>query len=199
VRGKLGATPIAVRWGQPYELLLWGNFVHPPTVMVRRSVFDQVGFFDEALLYSTEYDLIIRIARTGQCAFIDVPLLRYRVSTAQLSHAAAGGKMLLETVKVLEKVQRDDPGLYAKHKSAFQLRRAESLISAAEGIGSSDRFGALGLVVRGVWSRLLFPKALRAFAHIIAPGFAIKAIRQVKRYRIAQRAAAAQSSPTQWR
>jgi hypothetical protein len=102
-------------------------------------------------------------------------------------------------VKVLEKVQRDDPGLYAKHKSAFQLRRAESLISAAEGIGSSDRFGALGLVVRGVWSRLLFPKALRAFAHIIAPGFAIKAIRQVKRYRIAQRAAAAQSSPTQWR
>lgn len=195
---KLGETPVTVRWGQIYESLLRGNFVHPPTVMVRRSVFDQAGFFDEALRYSTEYDLIIRIARIGPFAYIDAPLLRYRVSTTQLSHAAAGGKMPLETVKVLEKVQRDDPELYARHKPIFQLRCAESLISAAEGIGSSDPLMALGLLARGVRFRLLFHNALRAFAHIVAPGFAITAIRQVKRYRIDQRAAAARSSPTQW-
>ena len=197
-RGKFGEASVSVRWGQPYESLLWGNFVHPPTVMVRRSVFDQVGFFDEALRYSTEYDLIIRIARTGQFAFIDVPLLRYRVSATQLSHAAAGGKMPLETVKVLAKVQRDDPGLYAMHEPVFQRRRAESLILAAEGIGSSDPLRALGLLARGVRFRLLFHNALRALAHIVAPGFAIAAIRQVKRYRVDQRAAAARPSTTPW-
>lgn len=181
--GKFGEIPVAVRWGQAYELLLWGNFVHPGTSMVRRSVFDEVGFYDETLRYSTEYDWIIRIARIGQFAFIDAPLLRYRVSTTQLSHAAAGGKMPLETVKVLEKVQRDDPALYAKHKAVFQLRLAESFISAAESLAGSDRFKAIGLLARGVRFRLLFHRALHAFAHIVAPGFAIKAIRQVKRYR----------------
>lgn len=193
---EFGEAPVTVRWGQVYESLLRGNFVHPPTVMVRRSVFDQAGFFDESLRYSTEYDLIIRMARIGPFAYIDAPLLRYRVSTTQLSHAAAGGKMPLETVRVLQKIQRDDPDLYARHKPLFQRRCAEALISAAEGIGSTDPLRALGLLARGVRFRLLFHNALRAFAHIVTPAFAITAIRQLKCYRVEQRAAGERASPS---
>lgn len=49
---------MTVRSGQAYRSLLTGNFVHPPTVMVRRSVFDKVGFFDEALRFNSDFDLI---------------------------------------------------------------------------------------------------------------------------------------------
>ncbi len=176
-----GDMPIAVRWADVYESLLWGNFVHPPTVMVRRSVFDRAGFFDETIRYSSDYDLIIRIARTGPFAFVDAPLLRYRISATQLSHAAAGGRMPLETVRILEKVRGGDPDVYAKHRALFRRRLAESFVSAADMIGTSDRQRALGLLVRALRSKVLVSRSLRAFAKIILPGIAITAARRMSR------------------
>src|SRR3546814_9264755 len=87
----------SIRCGSAFESLLWGNFVHPPTVMVRRRLFDQIGVFDETLRYNSDYDFIVRASRAGLFAFIEQPLLRYRISTTQMSHAAAGGKIPLET------------------------------------------------------------------------------------------------------
>src|SRR3546814_5507490 len=50
----------SIRCGSAFESLLWGNFVHPPTVMVRRRLFDQIGVFDETLRYNSDYDFIVR-------------------------------------------------------------------------------------------------------------------------------------------
>src|SRR3546814_15588174 len=75
----------SIRCGSAFESLLWGNFVHPPTVMVRRRLFDQIGVFDETLRYNSDYDFIVRASRAGLFAFIEQPLLRYRISTTQMS------------------------------------------------------------------------------------------------------------------
>lgn len=172
---------VVVRWGDVYESLLWGNFVHPPTVMVRRDVFDVVGFFDETIHYSSDYDLIIRIARSGPFVYVDAPLLRYRVSATQMSHGAAGGRMPLETARILEKVRLSDPLVYARNPALFRRRIAESLMSAAEMIGTADRREALRLLVQGVRSRPIFPRSLRVLAKILLPRSALITIRRMRR------------------
>jgi hypothetical protein len=179
--------PIMVRWGHVYEALIVGNFVHPPTVMVRRTVFEKAGVFDETLKYNSDYDLIVRIARLGDFAIVDQPLLRYRRSSTQMSHYAGGGRIPMETVRILEKVQEEDPGFHAKRQSLFRLRVAESLIEAAESIGPADRSKALKLWLRGVRLLPIFSDTARAFARILTPRFLVvtyKGLRRVVRVRL---------------
>lgn len=168
-----------VRWGHVYDFLLAGNFVHPPTVMVRRQAFDDVGFFDETIRYSSDYDLIIRIARTGPFAFIDTSLLRYRISETQMSHVA-GDKVALETVRILEKVRAADPGIYSRHPELFQQRFAESFILAAEMLGQSDRPQALRLLLRGLKYRLLLSRAFPVLVKLTLPHYVLDAIRRLR-------------------
>ena len=57
-----------------------------PTVIIRRKVFDEVGYFDESL--STEdYDMFIRVLQRFPIGIINEPLVRYRVHRASLSRS----------------------------------------------------------------------------------------------------------------
>ena len=54
--------------------------------MVRRNVFDKVGIFDEAITNADDVDMWFRIARAGHLfAFIDRPLISYRINTTGVS------------------------------------------------------------------------------------------------------------------
>lgn len=170
-----------IRCGPVFESLLRGNFVHPPTVMIRRRLFDQIGLFDESLRYNSDYDLIIRASRAGPFAFIEQPLLRYRISDTQMSHAAAGGKIPLETFRILDKVRLTDPSFYTEHRRLFRARMAQSLILAAEGIAVENRRRALGLALTGLRLDPSCRHAPRVFARILAPELVINAMRRVKR------------------
>lgn len=164
---------IGVRSGSIYESLVWGNFIHPPTVMARRTVLEAAGFADESLRYSSDYDMVIRMARLCHFAFIEEPLLRYRLSSSQMSHVNAGAKMQLETACILERVQRDDPELATRLKAVIRLRMAESHIHAADAIGATDRARALGLLLRGLREKILVGPAVLALGRItLSPEFA---------------------------
>lgn len=173
--------PWRVRSGDIYEHLISGNFVHPPTVMVRREAFDRVGYFDESLTYNSEYDLIFRIARTGRVAYVDAALLRYRRSETQLSHGTAGGRIPLETVRVLERVRREDPETYARRRALFRHRLAVQYTDAADLIGPSDRLRALRLLAKGLGCELLPLPAMHALARIVTPRFMVVAAKRVWR------------------
>jgi len=61
------------------------SFVTPQnTVVFRRKVFDQVGLFDESLIYS-DWDLMVRIFSHYKAFFIDKPLAKYRIHDQTLS------------------------------------------------------------------------------------------------------------------
>lgn len=171
----------AVRSGDIYEALLWGNFVHPPTVMVRRSLLDEVGFGDESLRYSSDYDLILRLAAQTRFAFVDAPLLRYRRSGEQMSHLHAGDRMQLETVRILERIRRDDPEVYDRHRAVFRLRIAESLVLAADSLATVDRGRALGLLLRGAREKLLFAPTAFALGRIMTTPSFLQAVKHALR------------------
>lgn len=65
--------------------VLRSAFTHP-TVMIRRSVFDDGYLYDESYICAQDYDLWERLLEKGYVlANIDRPLLRYRMSGIQVS------------------------------------------------------------------------------------------------------------------
>lgn len=62
-----------------HQQLVQGNFIHNPTVMVRRACFDTVDGFDEALFPPADWDMWLRISEQYLCGYIDLALSDYRV------------------------------------------------------------------------------------------------------------------------
>ncbi len=64
------------------SILSFCPFVHP-TWMLRRSVLDEVGTYNEAFAYAQDYELALRIISRFPGANLLDPLLNYRVNSAQ--------------------------------------------------------------------------------------------------------------------
>lgn len=155
-------------WGRVYKQLLWGNFVHPGTVLVRRSIINKTDGFDETLRYSSDYDLIVRLARFGEFAIVDASLLRYRRSSMQMS-ASGGYKMSLETIQILEKISIADPEFYQHYRPLFRQRFAESFAKASAKIGNSNRPFALRLLLESFKNKILIKATFCCLVRILVP------------------------------
>jgi glycosyltransferase involved in cell wall biosynthesis len=72
--------------GDYWKTLLHWNFLSMSTTMVRRSVLERTGLFDEQLRCAHDYDLWLRIARAGvRFAFIDQPVGIRRLRSDSIS------------------------------------------------------------------------------------------------------------------
>ena len=88
--GGDGAWPrgdeiVAIGWGlarpaRIYNRLALRNFIPAPTVMVRRQCFDEVGYFDESLVYVEDWDMCLRVAEKYKVAFVPQILAGYRIA-----------------------------------------------------------------------------------------------------------------------
>lgn len=161
--------PVEVRRGKVYPTLLEGNFVHPPTVMFRRSLLTAAGECDASLRYSSDYDFFIRLSRLGEFAFIDAPLLRYRLSETQMSKAAVGGTMQMETIAILDRVRATDPAIHSQCRPLFERRYAQSYVSAARAIGAADKLRGFSLLWRGLRYGAHPRDVVRTAARIVVP------------------------------
>jgi glycosyltransferase involved in cell wall biosynthesis len=65
--------------GRIFDDLLRGNFLSAATVMIRRSVIDAVGGYDETLFYE-DYDMFLRIAERYELRYLPGVVSNYRLS-----------------------------------------------------------------------------------------------------------------------
>ena len=66
------------RMGNLFPLLYSNSFVRTSTVLMAKSCFQDVGFFDERYRSAEDYDLWLRVARRYPIAYIKQTLVRYR-------------------------------------------------------------------------------------------------------------------------
>lgn len=71
------------------ETLFLYNFIPVPTVVVRRSVLDDVGWFDTSLKSCEDYDLWLRVVARYRVHKCDECLARYRQSATGMSRERA--------------------------------------------------------------------------------------------------------------
>lgn len=70
-----------------FKLLMWGNYMPTPTVMLRRACIDKVGCFDESSdlrIGGEDYELWLRIARVFKIGHLDQVLVKIRFSQDSL-------------------------------------------------------------------------------------------------------------------
>lgn len=108
--------------GDIFESLMVSGYFPPHTVMIRRSVLDQVGPFDRALGGHADYDLWLRVAGAGfKAAFIPERLALYRRHGGSMSRD--GLHMEATCVGALRKIVELYPD-----RSAAALRHLQSRI-----------------------------------------------------------------------
>jgi tetratricopeptide (TPR) repeat protein len=107
--------PAAENFGR----LLERNFILSPSgVLIRRSVIEEVGAFDQAIGHAVEYDLWLRVARRYPLACLEQVLIEYRRHPAAMTgnvgghfrgeQRAVGKYSVEETLDALQKVYPDE-------------------------------------------------------------------------------------------
>ena len=96
--------------GMIFEKSLALCLVSPSAVMMRRSLFDEVGLFDEDLPACEDYDLWLRLSWRYYVHLIETPLIIKRGGhTDQLSKAPGLDKFRIQSLKkIIERGQLDD-------------------------------------------------------------------------------------------
>ncbi len=95
-REKVGDRWYRLPRQQAYETLLGDNFIGVATVMFRRSVLTEAGFFDETLKRSEDIEYWYRIARVCTIGYIDAVLAGRRLHSTNISASPAALEAKLE-------------------------------------------------------------------------------------------------------
>jgi len=172
-----GDTPVTapVYSGRVYEELALGNFIHPPTVMFRRSLLADVGYFDPDIKIMCEWDWLVRVARAGVIGFIDRPLLNYRLSSSQVSF---GEEAPLDSVRVAKRICRRDPALRARHPDEFRKLFGGLYAEAADSAAEHHPVQSLSLLATSVLRyRTLTHQTLRTLLKVVAPAPLLELLR----------------------
>jgi glycosyltransferase involved in cell wall biosynthesis len=93
--------------GKVRDRLFTDAVIAMPSVIAARSLFEQVGTFDEDLVMNQDGDLWLRFAHLSELDGIDEPLTLVR------RHGLHGGSDIIawrDLLRVIEKAQRDAPG-----------------------------------------------------------------------------------------
>ena len=98
--------------GNVEKELFRNNFVFTPGVLVRRSVFEKAGNFDEACPVE-DYDMWLRVSAVSKIDYVDEPLVYYRKHSSNISGNT--GFMRKSHIYLLEK--------YKNHKHFSELKQ----------------------------------------------------------------------------
>jgi glycosyltransferase involved in cell wall biosynthesis len=110
--------------GHILEEIFHTNFVCQSSAVVRRDVFEEVGFFDERYPPVEDYDLWLRIARWFRFDYVDEPLVEYRVGHASLS--TRYGDRLLVALEIMNRFLHEHGGRDLIRPSVVRQARAET-------------------------------------------------------------------------
>ncbi len=169
---------IAVHFGRVYERLAMGNFIHPPTVMFRRSALTLAGPFDPEVRIACEWDWFVRVARAGPVAYLDVPLLRYRRSSRQISSSPAMG---VDSLAVARRIHQRDPELRLRNPRAVDQQLGNLSLAAANALVEASAPEALLLVLTSLLVyRVVRAQTWRVIAKALLPKGMLRGIRRLR-------------------
>lgn len=138
--------------GYVVEHMFWRNFVCFSSSMVRASVFERVGVFDEALPLAIDYDLWLRAARCFAFDYVDEPLVYYRSGHANLS------KRQTERLQCVRRIMRrfldENGGRRIVRRRTIRMAWAEHWMdTAADHAFHGQRWAALAACCRSLAHR----------------------------------------------
>lgn len=143
-RERVPSSSQVLRRASEFDRLLRGNYIGMPTLIVTRSCLEATGEFDETMHSLEDWDLMLRLARVAEGAFIDEPLVIVHESPSGVNSQGAG--VMLRSLESIRRRYGSDfrrdkradsemylamaatscrgTGLKSWHASVFQFARA---------------------------------------------------------------------------
>ncbi len=92
--------------GYVFKEVLAHYFIAAPTIMVRKTILDSMGGYDDSLAYE-DFDLWVRVSRDYKFCFIPDRMVRKRVVAGSLGSRQYGykGRQMWSTFRVCQKAQ----------------------------------------------------------------------------------------------
>lgn len=114
-----------------HNFIKGGYFLVPSVIMIRRSVIEYSGLFDETLRYVEDLEFFLRVLRYTPILMVEQPLLRYRVHSSNMSSNRL--KMSLGVLAAVDRILAS-PGSYAAGAVAYarQLEKRNIPIAGRE-------------------------------------------------------------------
>ncbi len=114
------------RSGDIFPYLLQENFVSIPSTLLRRECFQSAGGFleDRDFMAVEDYHFWLKVTRHHRGAFLNLPLARYRIHATSLSSSKVA--MWEKTLRMLDLLAAEDPGILSEHRSAFRKGKANN-------------------------------------------------------------------------
>lgn len=116
--------------GDIVKEIFMNSYVVTSSVMVRKSVFDVVGLFEEELIVAEDDNMWMRIAMNYEVKLLDEPMLMYRITEGSLSqrpHAVFTG--VKASINIIESKYPD----LCKRLGKSAIRRKYSSLLFSEG------------------------------------------------------------------
>jgi glycosyltransferase involved in cell wall biosynthesis len=173
--GGHAAGEVTVYSGEVYEQLVGGNFLHPPTVLLRREAVLRSGLLDKSYRRDVDYEYFLRVSRLGPVALVDRPLMRYRYSADQMSSDKHLEDIVRSRLIVLEGLKRRDPDLLRSRH--FRRRLGASHLAVARTVAESRRSRAVVHWIQSLRWGHLDGNTARAFVKLALPTVIVQGLR----------------------
>lgn len=162
-----------------YDRLIGGNTFPPIAALFRRSLLDNIGYFDSSLPVLGDWEFNLRAVRDGGFVFVPERLANYHTRTPDSDRASGNSITVGEDLHLRVKKQlqeRWDAEMEPNGVSKGQLsREVEADVAAAEAklqaeIAATQRSGSQGRTLRRIARAVRHPKrTVRAVVRIVRP------------------------------
>lgn len=169
--------------GDPFELLFFGNFILPSSVMLRRRLVERVGLFDESLRCAEETEYFHRFGAVSFLGVVMTPLVRWRrgqantlVSSGNIEQLVRNAMLSLDRAAGLREPTPRTRELYAAGKQRLLVRLAYVQLS------NLDRRAARS-TLRQAWAEgaPVTAGGLSTYAASLLPGPVLRGLHRLKR------------------
>jgi glycosyltransferase involved in cell wall biosynthesis len=110
--------------GNIHDVLWEGNFIPAMTTLIRRSVFEKVGLYDENLFYE-DWDMWLRVSEHYHFAYFPRPTAKYRVSMTSMSKTSVDEMTLANELTFIKYLLRKRVPKQVRNQAFnFAIRRA---------------------------------------------------------------------------
>jgi glycosyltransferase involved in cell wall biosynthesis len=171
---------VSLHAGDILRPLLLHDFISSPTPIIRREVFDVVGYFDESLLRSEDWDMWLRIAAEFRASFVDQPLAKYRRHSLSKTETIDLEYTLRSRLQIVEKALAQNP----KRLSGLRDRAVANVCS---GVGRLMLKRGANVSARTMFRRAvrLCPRDIELSGYWLAtflPPRLLKSLTQIRRF-----------------
>jgi glycosyltransferase involved in cell wall biosynthesis len=103
---EFGYTNYPTRHLDILDRMMYQNCIGHPSVMFRKSIFQQVGGYREFLSGSEDYDLWLRLSEIGELANLPIKLTKYRKSQFQVTNQIKSTQTITDSACLISAAMR---------------------------------------------------------------------------------------------